>query len=168
MQKSILISSFSSVYNKKFQNIINFLLHENHENLNCLSTEKISQPTNFVYIPTASYAPDVSKTKSLGEQRRRMRYEAKQKMHKLSELLFPENNIKENILLELDSPTITSEKIVNALKSALFLYIDGGNTFYLQKHLLETNFWNLFAQNFNKNSVYIGCSAGITIIIYLL
>ena len=41
--------------------------------------------------------------------------------------------------------------------------MDGGNTFYLQKYILETDFWNVAQNTLRNGCVYIGASAGGTV-----
>lgn len=84
-------------------------------------------------------------------------------------------------LLELDRPyhhhdsrqeekTFCSSIIGDTLRNASALYVDGGNTFYLQYHLHRNHFWQQLRQRFyEKNNIldnnsntflYMGCSAG--------
>jgi len=128
----------------------------------------------LVYIPCASYAPTPSSTRSIGEQRRRARYEGKQKMLLVKDLL----GLKKACLLEIDDSKVDEDVINNALNGASMVYIDGfvinlealyhsstnclthcsGNTFYLQYHLNRTGFWSI-AKKYPK-FLLIGSSAG--------
>jgi len=47
-----------------------------------------------------------------------------------------------------------------ALKDASLIYVDGGNTFYLQKFLNLTNFWGISEPILRSGCAYIGTSAG--------
>ena len=116
----------------------------------------VSQPRTLVYIPTAQYAYDPSNNKSRGEQRRRSRYDAKIKASLLKQSL----SVDDALLMELDAPDLSTHSIRSALSRADVLYIDGGNTFYLQRHLLETNFWDIARPVLAGGCLYIGASAG--------
>lgn len=69
-------------------------------------------------------------------------------------------------MLELDSPSIIPEDIGRCMTDANILYIDGGNTFYLQHHILRTNFWQYFKGRLDTNGafLYIGASAGAIVV----
>ena len=69
----------------------------------------------------------------------------------------------ESHILELDSPTILSDReITSALENSQIVYVDGGNTFYLQYHMIRTGFWTAMKQHLKAtaNCIYIGASAG--------
>lgn len=143
--KALFISSFSSVIGEGFRNLVQEQLSE-------------SSVKKLVYVPTASYVFDPSSPRSKGDQRRRARYDAKQKMsYLLSEL-----QLSDSVLLELDSPTVTSSTVKNTLKDAAVLYVDGGNTFYLQKHVRESQLWGALEER-GSDCLYIGASAGAII-----
>ncbi len=110
----------------------------------------------LVYVPTASYFYKEESTKSRGEQRRRARYDAKSKIDILKEAL----DIENSILLELDDPKMNPDNINSALSNAGIVYVDGGNTFYLQKFMHKTKFWDLIDTNLRSGMLYMGCSAG--------
>ena len=112
----------------------------------------------MTYIPTALSVYDPSNSKSKGEQRRRARYDAKQKLKTIAE----DCEIAQTQLLELDSSLITPLDINSALDKANIVYIEGGNTFYLQHHLLRTKFWHYLRHHMANSShfLYIGASAG--------
>lgn len=113
----------------------------------------------MIYIPTAQYGFDPSGKKSKGEQRRRARYDAKQKLQLISDFF----SASESHIMELDSPSITSERdISSVLDKSQIVYVDGGNTFYLQYHMLRSGFWPALRQHFTtmENCIYIGASAG--------
>jgi len=114
----------------------------------------------LVYVPTASYVLSETSEKPKGEQRRRMRYEAKQK----SQLLVKELGLDQNskaTLLELDAPNLKAEEIRIALENADICYVDGGNTFYLQYMLLRTKFWDIANPLLESGRLlYMGASAG--------
>ena len=40
-----------------------------------------------------------------------------------------------------DSVDISKDKILKKMSSANMIYVDGGNTFYLQKYILQSSFW---------------------------
>jgi len=111
---------------------------------------------HMVYIPTAAYCLDVTSSKPIGEQRRRARYDAKQKAQLLSKAF----NIPDFSLLELDSPNLSEEIIIEQMKKASMIYVDGGNTFYLQRHILESSFWKVIDPYLEKGCLYVGASAG--------
>ena len=101
---------------------------------------------------------DQSNSKSRGEQRRRARYDAKQDLKVLAE----EFQVSECKMLELDSSTLSAGDIITALRQSNILYVAGGNTFYLQHHLLRSLFWPIFKDHIAtaSNFVYVGASAG--------
>ena len=136
------ISSFSSVVGPSFKKLIGGSLN--------------SSRSKFVYIPTAGYAFDPSSPRSKGEQRRRSRYDARQKMGLIASQL----SLSESLLLELDAPTMTPSLLLNSLDDAKLIYVDGGNTFYLQKYILQTGFWESVKSALGSGAVYIGASAG--------
>ena len=65
-------------------------------------------------------------------------------------------------MLELDSSTLSAGDIITALRQSNILYVAGGNTFYLQHHLLRSLFWPIFKDHIAtaSNFVYVGASAG--------
>lgn len=77
-------------------------------------------------------------------------------------MLSEELHVSECNILELDAPTLSAEDITAALRQSNILYVDGGNTFYLQHHLLRSAFWPSFKEHIAaaRNYVYIGVSAG--------
>ena len=95
------------------------------------SVEDTNANGKLVYIPCASYAPTPSSTRSLGEQRRRARYEGKQKMLLLKDLF----GLRKTCLLEIDDSKISEEVISDALDGASMVYIDGF-VYYLVTYLL--------------------------------
>jgi peptidase E len=122
-----------------------------------ISTVLASKESNkLVYIPTASYAPDRSSLKSVGEQRRRARYDAEQKM----ELIRSTLSLQTSAMLELDTAGTTPQKLTDQLSDADVIYVDGGNTFYLQRHMIETGFWDAALPAMEGGCLYIGASAG--------
>jgi peptidase E len=144
----VFISSFSSIFNPTFRDIVLGLSNSNQEK------------KSFVYIPTATYAFDKNSPKPRGEQRRRARYDARQKMALLSESFNCPNNI-EYKMLELDDPKLNQMQLKSAIDSAGVIYVDGGNTFFLQKHIIKSKFWDAVKPHLESNQcVYIGSSAG--------
>lgn len=141
----VFISSFSSISTPVFCDLIN-----------TLSNVKTAQ-RDLVYVPTATYAFNKDSPKSIGEQRRRSRYDAKQKMKLLSEAFDAPNCI----MLELDDPLLDDSKLEKSLQNCGILYVDGGNTFWLQKHIIRSSFWSVAKKHLETNQcVYIGSSAG--------
>lgn len=141
---SILISRFSAVDGYHFRLLIEQM------------KPKDENKKSLLYVPTASYAISKLSTKSLGEQRRRARYDAKQKMKLLKEAF----KIDKTTMLELDDPKLRSEQIERELTNAGIIYVEGGNTFYLQMHILRTQFWELAEKSLSRGCIYLGCSAG--------
>lgn len=107
---SILLSSFSAVDGYHFR-----LLMEQIK-------PKAKARNSLVYIPTAAYAPSKSSMKSAGEQRRRARYDARQKKDLLKEAF----EIETAVILELDDPKLQADQISIQLQNAAVIYIDGG------------------------------------------
>lgn len=140
--KSIILSSFAKINTPHFTDVFKNMLGEKKGHL--------------VYIPTAQYATYTQSSKSRGEQRRRARYDARQKLQGISSAL----DMQESEILELDSPNLCKNKLSEILNGASVLYVDGGNTFYLQKFILQTNFWSIAKNALHNNCVYIGASAG--------
>jgi len=113
---------------------------------------------SIVYIPTALYAFDKRSSKSRGEQRRRAKYDIKIKASLLSEIF----DIKDIKILDLDKDTLpeTKSEIHDIFHDASIVYVDGGNTFYLQAHILKSNFWKHINPYLDQGCLYIGASAG--------
>ena len=107
---SILISRFSAVDGYHFRLLIEQM------------RPKDENKKSLLYVPTASYATHKLSTKSLGEQRRRARYDAKQKMKLLKEAF----EIDKTTMLELDDPELRSEQIERELTNAGIIYVEGG------------------------------------------
>lgn len=120
----------------------------------------------LLYIPTASYAPKSQTSRSLGDQRRRARYDAKQRLAIISDYFGVA--AERRTLLELDRPDI--KQFLNAVLQScqhdqhVCVFMDGGNTFYLQKHLILSDFWVWLEACeqavHNGNMTFIGSSAG--------
>jgi peptidase E len=142
--KAIFISSLSNLASEAFTSLV----REQITNTSSLSS--------FVYIPTAKFGYDTSSPKSKGEQRRRARYDAKQKMLLIADSF----KLSNPTLLELDASSATPESIASVISNANVIYVDGGNTFYLQKHLLSTKFWSAARPCLERGCLYIGASAG--------
>ena len=140
--RGIYLSRFSSVDNVKFRNLVDDMT--------------TSEKTGMVYIPTATFAYNKDSLKSVGEQRRRARYDAKIK----ADLLSVSMSIKDIKILNIDDPHISTTDIQKSLENAKIIYIDGGNTFYLQFHLLRTHFWETILPYLERDCLYIGASAG--------
>ena len=116
---------------------------------------------HLVYVPTAVYCLDKQSSRPIGEQRRRARYDAKQKAALLSNAF----GTTEFSLLELDSAGITEELVATKVATADVVYVDGGNTFYLQRHVIQSRFWQALerSQFHARGGLYIGASAGAII-----
>jgi peptidase E len=112
--------------------------------------------SKIAYVPTASYCLDKRSSKPIGEQRRRARYDAKQKAKILSDTF----GASEVVLLELDAQNIQRDDITKKLEDSSMIYVDGGNTFYLQHHILRTGFWDAAEPLLNSGCLYAGASAG--------
>ena len=113
---------------------------------------------HLVYVPTATYCLDKQSSRPIGEQRRRARYDAKQKAALLSNAF----GTKEVTLLELDAVGITEELVATKVATADIVYVDGGNTFYLQRHIIQSHFWQALerSQFHARGGLYMGASAG--------
>lgn len=116
-----------------------------------LATKKL------VYIPTASNVLSQVSGKSMGEQRRRQRYEAKQK----ARLLVSELGMEQGSVLEIEDPKLSTFDIKQCLSMADIVYVDGGNTFFLQYHIIKSGFWEAADPLLRNNELlYVGASAG--------
>ena len=132
----------------------------------CTIFHEYINPTDQIerlgYIGTALSAYNGQSMKSRGEQRRRARYEAKQKAKAIHEGL--KLGGEEPILIELDNEEFTQHptKLREALEECSVIYVDGGNTFYLQKAMRDANFWEIAIPilRFGNSKCYMGCSAG--------
>lgn len=67
------------------------------------------------------------------------------------------------IVDELDVATETLEEITMTLKKNDFIYVTGGNTFFLLQELKRTGADKLFLEEIAKGKLYIGESAGAVI-----
>lgn len=68
------------------------------------------------------------------------------------------------IVDELEVSTSTIDEIENKLKNNDFIYISGGNTFFLLQELLRTGADKLIIEQVNQGKIYIGESAGSIIL----
>jgi dipeptidase E len=64
------------------------------------------------------------------------------------------------IVDELEISTATSDEIKNKLKNNDFIYVAGGNTFYLLQELKRTGADKIIVEEVNSGKLYIGESAG--------
>jgi peptidase E len=115
----------------------------------------------LAYIGTALAAPSLDSNRCLGEQRRRARYDAKQKMKEIQDAL--DLHGAEPYLLELDKEGgVSPDEIRESIERCSVLYVDGGNTFYLQKIMRDTNFFEVAAPALRRGhaKAYFGASAG--------
>ena len=126
-----------------------------------LQTQFGTSLKHLVYVPTASYCLDKQSSRPIGEQRRRARYDAKQKAAILSNAF----GTKEFSLLELDAVDINEELVATKVATADVIYVDGGNTFYLQRHVIQSHFWQALerSQFHARGGLYMGASAGAII-----
>lgn len=70
----------------------------------------------------------------------------------------------ELIVDELDIVTATPEEISSKLQNNDFIYVSGGNTFFLLQELRRTGADNLIIEQINLGKLYIGESAGSMIL----
>ncbi|KLE00496.1 peptidase E [Aliarcobacter butzleri] len=64
------------------------------------------------------------------------------------------------IIDELDMSTASNDEINNKLRNNDFIYITGGNTFFLLQELKKTGADKIIIDEINKGKLYIGESAG--------
>lgn len=64
------------------------------------------------------------------------------------------------IINELDIATATSDEISNKLKKNDFIYVSGGNTFFLLQELRKSGADKIITDEINSGKLYIGESAG--------
>jgi len=89
-----------------------------------------------------------------------MRYEAKAKSALIAEGLGI-NSAGKPTVLELDAPNLTADDIRASLSDADVVYVEGGNTFYLQFCMLRTGFWSVADPLLQTRELtYVGASAG--------
>jgi dipeptidase E len=55
---------------------------------------------------------------------------------------------------------LTADSLKASLSNAQIIYVDGGNTFYLQKYIYTTKFWHIVKPHLESGTLYIGSSAG--------
>lgn len=68
------------------------------------------------------------------------------------------------IIDELEISTASYESITNKIEKNDFIYVTGGNTFFLLQELRRTGADNILVQEINKGKLYIGESAGAIIV----
>ncbi|GHU72618.1 putative peptidase Lmo0363 [Spirochaetia bacterium] len=61
---------------------------------------------------------------------------------------------------ELEITTSTKEEIKNKLESNDYIFVSGGNTFYLLQELIKTGTDKIIKEQIKKGKIYIGASAG--------
>nr|WP_314999809.1 Type 1 glutamine amidotransferase-like domain-containing protein [uncultured Capnocytophaga sp.] len=64
------------------------------------------------------------------------------------------------IIEELEVSTATTEEIAQALEQNDYIFISGGNTFYLMQELKKKGADKLLMEQINNGKLYIGTSAG--------
>ena len=112
--------------------------------------------TKLVYVPTASMAFSKESSRKRGEQRRRNRYDAKQRMAVLQDAY-----CMETVMLNLDDPELNIEETKKLLtEDTAAIYVDGGNTFYLKQHMERSGFKDIVKKPLESGVVYMGASAG--------
>ena len=90
------------------------------------------------------------------------RYDAKQKAVSLCTTF----GIQDYVLLELDAVDASADMISKKIGSdslalaSTMIFVDGGNTFYLQKHIQNTCFWEIINPILSIGGLYVGQSAG--------
>ncbi|WP_315274537.1 Type 1 glutamine amidotransferase-like domain-containing protein [Prevotella histicola] len=67
------------------------------------------------------------------------------------------------IIEELEVSTATTEEIATALERNDYIFISGGNTFYLMQELKKKGADKLLIEQINNGKLYIGTSAGSVI-----
>ncbi|CAM9270341.1 unnamed protein product [Phaeothamnion confervicola] len=152
---------------------------------------------HLAYIPTAALCPNRTSDRPLGQQRRKLRYEARRKCDEIATRLGVRAELLDladyAISLQESSDAVPvsgttahssgggesgasagkskssgssrSEKGQTALFRALYgahsIYVDGGNTFYLQHFIRRTGFAAAIDELVRRRgAVYIGVSAG--------
>ncbi len=68
------------------------------------------------------------------------------------------------IVDELEVSTVASEEIASKLQNADFIYITGGNTFFLLQELQKSGADKIIKEQISKGKIYIGESAGAMIL----
>ena len=129
----------------------------------------------FLYIPTAMYALRPDSTNTPGKQRQRARADGKKRRTEIASMLnklldipvssitldFDDGSLKQpdSFLDEKAAPRSGNEALTTWRPN--FIYIDGGNTFWLH-YCMEKGGWSDLLQSLLTNSptVYCGCSAG--------
>ena len=67
------------------------------------------------------------------------------------------------IIEELEVSTATTEEVAQALERNDYIFISGGNTFYLMQELKKKGADKLLIEQINNGKLYIGTSAGSVI-----
>ncbi|GHV22468.1 putative peptidase Lmo0363 [Planctomycetales bacterium] len=65
---------------------------------------------------------------------------------------------------ELEITTATQEEIKNKLETNDYIFVSGGNTFYLLQELINTGTDKIIKEQIEKGKIYIGASAGSMIL----
>jgi hypothetical protein len=47
------------------------------------------------------------------------------------------------VVMKTDGADVSAETMTKKISKADLIYVDGGNTFYLQRHIIESSFWNI-------------------------
>ncbi|KAK3260746.1 hypothetical protein CYMTET_30307 [Cymbomonas tetramitiformis] len=108
----------------------------------------------IAYIPTAILAPSGTSKASPGVQRRRNRQEGKRRAKVLQEeLCMPVKSI--------DISVVTGEELQEQLDGISAFYVDGGNTFFLHYHAVQSGFTQYARELVHTGqALYVGKSAG--------
>jgi dipeptidase E len=68
------------------------------------------------------------------------------------------------IIDELEVSTASQDEIANKISSADYIFVEGGNTFFLLQELKRTGADKLITEHINNGKPYIGASAGSMIV----
>ncbi len=155
----VCVDAFSVVYTSRLSSMLTNPFKEKLDTL-------IEGRKTLCLIPTASFAYSPDSNRSKGEQRRRARYDAKNRAQELAERLGLLDDTP--VVLELDRVETLEDPenvITEALNNSAVCIVDGGNTFYLQKCMLDCDFWTHATPCFSnrpgqQGTVYVGASAG--------
>lgn len=146
------------------------------EILQYIATDAGKVSVKLLYIPTAMYALNPKSSNTPGKQRQRARADGKKRRTQVMSLLqtlLPNNKISvQTITLDLDDDSLKqpegpemSQFPTNgkeALSSSTVIYVEGGNTFWLQHCIEKGNYSQsiIDACTGESGAVYCGKSAG--------
>jgi Peptidase family S51 len=177
-RRAILLSSFDEGFQKSeaaqefLQSSLLSCLEESYSNSK--QQQSYNTPSlRFLYIPTAMYAYRRDSTSSPGIQRQRARADARKRRNVIAESLrrlIPRNVPMSIVTYDLDDGSLRHWEEDNFVGQDIlqhwnphFVYVEGGNTFWLQ-HCLERSGKLKDLQNLlvgeSSTTVYCGKSAG--------